>query len=70
MDQASKPRRRSEPWVEALREELKRKSRGEARAIALQAKLKPSTVEKFRLGWITEPSLDKLRKLQTAMEAA
>jgi hypothetical protein len=55
--------------IEALRGELRKLTRKEARALALKADLKPATVEKFRLGYITEPRVNKLRALADALAA-
>lgn len=53
--------------VEDLRAKLAALSRAEVRAIASEAGLSGSTVEKFRLGHIKEPRLSKLDALRTAL---
>lgn len=56
--------------LEKLRSALKKLARKRVRALAISAGLAPSTVEKFRLGHITEPSYLKIQKLAVALHAA
>jgi transcriptional regulator with XRE-family HTH domain len=54
--------------VEELRSALKKMSRAEVRALAAEAGLAASTVEKFRLNRIHEPRLSKLDALRAALK--
>jgi transcriptional regulator with XRE-family HTH domain len=56
--------------LEKLRAALKKLARKRVRALAISAGLAPSTVEKFRLGHITEPSYLKLQALVKALNTA
>lgn len=53
--------------LEKLRAELKKLARKKVRSLAISAGLSPSTVEKFRLGHITEPSYLKIQALVKAL---
>ena len=53
--------------LETLRAELRKLPRKRVRALAISAGLATSTVEKFRLGHITEPRLGKLQALEAAL---
>jgi transcriptional regulator with XRE-family HTH domain len=55
--------------VDDLRKKLAAMSRSEVRALAAEAHLSASTVEKFRLGHIAEPRLSKLEALRAAFAA-
>lgn len=55
--------------LESLRAELRKLPRKRVRALAISAGLATSTVEKFRLGHITEPRLGKLQALEAALHA-
>lgn len=54
--------------IEELRARLKAMSRAEAIALAKEAGLAASTVEKFRLNHIKEPRLSKLDALRAAIK--
>lgn len=56
--------------LEKLRAALKKLARKRVRALAISAGLAPSTVEKFRLGHIAEPSYLKIQALAKALDAA
>jgi hypothetical protein len=58
---------KSSPAVEAVRRALAAMSRAEVRELAKDAGLACSTVEKFRLGHITEPRLAKFEALKAAV---
>lgn len=55
--------------LEKLRSELRKLPRKEVRSLAIAAGLATSTVEKFRLGHITEPRWMKLQTLDAALRA-
>lgn len=54
--------------LEELRATLAGMSRADVRALAAEAKLAASTVEKFRLGHIAEPRLSKVEALRAALK--